>query len=160
MALWPYRKVVTRSSGMRVFVCETYKTNWQTESHFMITIFGTQLHSLHWYQLEHYFSSSLYERPRRHHQFGTQMLLGRFIGYVLNRGGGWTEDLIIADWHDTEHFAAPRVSRQKIQVPRNCRMHAVCFDGSMKQEGYAQRQTLRHQGVESFVVVGPRLCAR
>ena len=33
-------------------------------------------------------------------------------------------------------------------------MHAVCFGGSLEQEGYAQRQTLRHQGVESFVVVG------
>ena len=26
-------------------------------------------------------------------------LFGIFVGYALNSGGGWTGDLIIADWH-------------------------------------------------------------
>ena len=34
------------------------------------------------------------------------MLPGMFIGYVLNSGGGWTGDMIIADWHDIEDFVA------------------------------------------------------
>ena len=38
----------------------------------------------------------------RFHQFGTMILLGIFIGYALNSGGGWTGDLIVADWHETE----------------------------------------------------------
>ena len=37
------------------------------------------------------------------------MLPGKFIGYALSTGGGWTEDLIIADWHDIENCVASEV---------------------------------------------------
>ena len=34
------------------------------------------------------------------------MLPGKIIGYALNSGGGWTGDLVIADWHDIENSVA------------------------------------------------------
>ena len=37
------------------------------------------------------------------------MLPGKFTGYALNSGGGWTGDLIIADWHDIEKYVASEV---------------------------------------------------
>ena len=36
----------------------------------------------------------------------------------------------------------------------------ICADGSLRPEGHAQRQTLRHQGVESFDEENPLLWAR
>ena len=38
-----------------------------------------------------------------------KMFRGRLIGYVLNSGGGWTGDLIIADWHGIQKNVASEV---------------------------------------------------
>ena len=51
----------------------------------------------------------------RLHQFGTKMLPGIFIEYELNSGGGWTEDFIIADWHDIENNVASEVHLQRFK---------------------------------------------
>ena len=39
--------------------------------------------------------------------------------YALNCGGGWTGDLIIADWHDLQNNVASEGWRQEIQVQRS-----------------------------------------
>ena len=84
------------------------------------------------------------------------MLSGMFIGYALNFGRGWIGDSIIADWYDIEKNVAsgchvtgfkPKVVGSKIlQRVQIC----PCADGSLKQEGHAQRQTFRLKRVESF----------
>ena len=52
----------------------------------------------------------------RLHQFGTKMLLGIYIGYTLNSGGGgWTGDLSIADWHDIEDNVASDVHVERFK---------------------------------------------
>ena len=45
----------------------------------------------------------------RLHQFGIEVLPDVFIGYTLHAGGGWTEDLLIADWDELEKNVAPEV---------------------------------------------------
>ena len=39
---------------------------------------------------------------QRLHQFGKKVLAGIFLGYVQHSGGGWTGDLLIADWQQVE----------------------------------------------------------
>ena len=87
----------------------------------------------------------------RLHQCGTKMFPGVFIGYALNSGGGWTEDLTIADLHDIENNAASEVHVNRFKPKEVGIMklqEAFVFfsaDGSLRQEGHAQRYTLRHQ---------------
>ena len=90
----------------------------------------------------------------RLHQFGTKMLPGIFVGYALNSGGGWTGDVITADWHEIENNIASEVhvKRFKSKVVRIKRLQeafvCLCADGSLRQEDHTQRQTLRHKRVE------------
>ena len=44
----------------------------------------------------------------RLHQFGIKVLSGVFIGYSLNIGGGWSGDLLVADWEDIEAAERPK----------------------------------------------------
>ena len=37
------------------------------------------------------------------HQFGKKMMAGIFLGYAQHTGGGWTGDLLIADWQQVEN---------------------------------------------------------
>ena len=53
--------------------------------------------------VEFYFSPISTKHRSRLHQFGTKMPPSIFIEYALDSGGGWTRDLIIADWHDIEN---------------------------------------------------------
>ena len=55
----------------------------------------------------------------RLHRFGTKVLPGVFIGCALFSEGGWTGDLIIADWRDIGEQRRVRCSRRKIQVHRS-----------------------------------------
>ena len=63
------------------------------------------------------------------------MIQGIFIGYALNSGGGWTRDLIIADWHDIENGVASgvHVKRFKSKEVRTNKLQEVsilpCADG-------------------------------
>ena len=43
------------------------------------------------------------------------MLPGKFIGDVLNSGGGWRRDLIVADWHDIENHIASEMHVTRFQ---------------------------------------------
>ena len=65
--------------------------------------------------------------------------------------------LIIADWHDMMNYIAcefhvPRFKNLKKLETQKMQETFVfpCTGGSPRREGHAQRQTLRHQGVESF----------
>ena len=42
----------------------------------------------------------------RLHQFGKKMLPGIFMGNVLDAGGGWSGDLLMADFGDLENLSA------------------------------------------------------
>ena len=70
--------------------------------------------------------------------------------------GGWTGDLIIADWRDTENNFASEVQVKSVESEEaGIKKVQEAFvllgaDGSRRQEGHAQRQTLRHQRVESI----------
>ena len=66
----------------------------------------------------------------------------------------------MADWHDVENNGASEVhvksfkskegGMTKLEGTSTC----LCADGSSRQEGNAQHQTLRHQRVKSFNVRG------
>ena len=87
------------------------------------------------------------------HQFGKKMFPAIFIGYALISGEGWTGDWIIADWHDIENNVASEVHVARLkskEVEEQDAFIFSCADVSLKQEGHAQRETLRHQSVESF----------
>ena len=78
------------------------------------------------------------------------MLPGTIIGHSLNSGGGWSGD------HEIESYVASEVHVKgfKSQEVGFKKLQEVsvfpCADGSLGQEGHAQRQTLRHQRVERF----------
>ena len=84
----------TKSGGEKQWtasvICETYQTNWQTESHHMNE--DLELHLMvqwHLFGALIFFISPTSGKDRsRLHQFGTKMLPGIFIGYALNSGGG------------------------------------------------------------------------
>ena len=69
------------------------------------------------------------------------------MGYALNSGRGWTGDLIIACWDDfennvasevhVERFNFQEVGVMKLQEAFIC----PCTDGSLREEGHAQRHT-------------------
>ena len=40
------------------------------------------------------------------------------IGYALQTRGGWTREMLIADWEELEEIRRIRSSCQKIQFPR------------------------------------------
>ena len=92
----------------------------------------------------------------RPHQFATKVVPGMFIGYALNSGGGWTTDLIIAAWPRHREQRRVRSSREKVEVHRSSDQKSAgsiffpCADGSLRQEGHAQRQSSRQRRVESF----------
>ena len=46
--------------------------------------------------------------------FGAGMLSGVFIGYEQHAGGGWTGDLMVADWDEIEK---PRTPHRSILKP-------------------------------------------
>ena len=103
-----------------------------------------------------FFNPNSTKDKSRLHQFGTEMLPGKFFGYALHGGRGWTRILIIGDWHDIENNAASEVhvkSFKSKEVGIKKMLEACvfpCAGGSLRQEGHAQRQTLRHQRVERF----------
>ena len=84
------------------------------------------------------------------------MLPGIFIGYALNSGEGWTRDLVIVDWHDFDNNVASEVHvmRFKSEGVGIKKMQEVFTspgaDGSLRQEGHAQRRTACYQRAESF----------
>ena len=43
------------------------------------------------------------EDKARRHQFGSKMLQGIFLGYEQQSGGGWSKDLLVADWDAIEN---------------------------------------------------------
>ena len=75
---------------------------------------------------------------------------------ATDSGGGWTGDLIIADWRDMENHVASEVHVKRFNsksVGIKTLQDAFvfhCADVSLEQEGHAQRQTLRHPKVENF----------
>ena len=69
--------------------------------------------------VEIHFDPTSTQDKSRLHQFGTKVLPGVFIRYALNSEGGWTGDLIIADWRDIGEQRHVRCSRRKIQVHRS-----------------------------------------
>ena len=38
----------------------------------------------------------------RLHKFGSKVLRGVFIGYEQRAGGGWSGDLLVADWEEIQ----------------------------------------------------------
>ena len=79
-----------------------------------------------------------------------------FVGYDLNSGEGWTEDLIIAYLHDIDNNVASKVHVKRfkstgvrIEILQGTLIFS-CADGSLNKESHAQRQTLRQQRIESF----------
>ena len=72
----------------------------------------------------------------RVHQCGTKMLPGRFMGYSLTSGEGWTGDLIIVDWHDVETIVA-----SEVHVKRFKSKEVGIKKLQVRREGHAQRQT-------------------
>ena len=84
------------------------------------------------------------------------MLPGIFIGNALISGGCWTGDVLIADWQDIENNVASKVHVNQFkskEVGIKMLQEAFtfpCAEGSLRQEGHAQRQTFRHQRVESL----------
>ena len=87
------------------------------------------------------------------------MLPGIFIGHAVNSGEGWTEDLIIADWHDIENNVASEVHVKRFkskEVDINKLQETfifLCADDSPRKEGHAQRQTSRHYRVRELRLV-------
>ena len=64
--------------------------------------------------------------------------------------------MVIAGWHDIENFVVSDVYVKRfkskgvgIKTLEAARVFP-CADGSLQQEGHAQRQTSRHQRVERF----------
>ena len=107
-------KVVERSDEM--LVCKASQTNWQTISHRVKKDWA--LHDM--VQLYHLRQTAfLLHSPRkeksRHHQFGTTMPPGIFIGHALKSGGGWTRNLNIANWQDIEDAVASEVHVIKLK---------------------------------------------
>ena len=82
------------------------------------------------------------------------MLPGILIGYALNSGGGWTGDLIIADWIHTENYVASEVHARRFESKvvgiKYSKDIFLCSHGSLRQESHTQPQTLRRQRVERF----------
>ena len=58
----------------------------------------------------------------RLHQFGSKMLSGIFMGYKQKAGGGWSFDLLVADWEEiaaaqtTNDIYAKRLKAGDVQV--------------------------------------------
>ena len=84
------------------------------------------------------------------------MLPGIFIGNALISGGCWTGDVLIADWQDIENNVASKVhvnqfKSKEVGIKKLQEAFTFpCAEGSLRQEGHAQRQTFRHQRVESL----------
>ena len=89
------------------------------------------------------------DRSRRHGN-GTKCFQEKVTGYALNFGGGWPGDLIIAHWRDMENHVASEVhvSRFNSKAVGIKKLQDAfvfpCGVVSLKQEGHAQRQTMRH----------------
>ena len=149
--LW-FSWVIQKSGGEKQWnayvVGETYKTNWQTEKSAYkrrceTPVDGTVIP----FGADIYLNSISSKDTSRLHQVGPKMLPGIFIGNALNSGGGWTGDVLIADWQDIENqFKSKEVGIKKLQEA----FTFPCAEGSLRQEGHAQRQTFRHQRVESL----------
>ena len=146
------------------FFLKHTRQNWQTECHRTKEDVAPKSRSHKTCHVEQkIYSSNLYESSSIWYKDAS----GTFIGYALNSGGGWTRLLIIADRHDIENnvasevpgnrFKFKKLESNKLQEAFTCR----CEDGPSRQEGHAQRQTRRHQRVESFDAGGvPLLWAR
>ena len=109
-AVGSFRKVVWEKRWSASVICETRKTKVADrtsthESRFGTpfdgpgTPFGTEIHV----------DPLSTKYKSRHHQLGTKIIPGIFIGYALNSGGGWTGDSIIADWHNIDNNVTSEV---------------------------------------------------
>ncbi len=82
----------------------------------------------------------------RVHEFGSKMLQGIFVGYQQDSGGGWSKDLLVADWDQIEN--AEHVS--EIQTKR---FHYKEVDVMLKQGKFISplvEGTLRQPGSNRY----------
>ena len=163
-----FRKVVRRSNGMlRLLARHTRPADRHKRQPLKQKSFGTSFDCpvIPFLDLK----NMLIQSPPKTNVVFNSLIRRCFPKYssdtVLNSGGGWARDLIIADWHDIENYVAPD-SRKKIHVQRSRNQDIAgfkfhCADWSLRLEGHAHRQTLRQQRVESFDAGGvPSTLAR
>ena len=114
-----FRKMVARRDGMLLLLAQQTRPSADGKSQYQSPLI-------------HLWKSRL-------HQFCAKMLAGRFTGYSLNSGGGWTGDSLITDWHDIEKNVAsePHVQRSKskeIEIKNLQDAFILLFaDGSLNQ---------------------------
>ena len=63
------------------------------------------------------------------------MLPGIFTRHELRAGGGWSGDLLTADWEDLDNLSASTMHVKKFnrqEVPQESTLSFPCADGSLK----------------------------
>ena len=107
MHFWCSRVCQTRGGEKQwnasVYLRNMLKKSWPTESHRMNE--DLELH----FGLKSISIQSLRKTKVVSINMREKMFRGKLIGYVLNSGGGWTGDLIIADRHDIRNNVASEV---------------------------------------------------
>lgn len=79
------------------------------------------------------------ERLRK---FGSKMLSGIFVGYEQQAGGGWSGDLLLADWDEIENaeciadMCVKRFKAKEVEVVKvNGKERFPLAEGDLKQPG-------------------------
>ena len=98
----------------------------------------------------------------RLHKFGSKVLSGVFLGYVQRAGGGWTGDLLVADWENMESAETAyevyewRVKAEEVFVEKPVGDFIFPIaDGSLRQPGVREEERARSRARR---VAGPRCC--
>jgi len=88
----------------------------------------------------------------RTHQFGSKMLLGIFLGYDQQEGGGWSGDLLLLDWEELEHadhFSDVHIKRFKAAEVTAIKIGTLfrfpLAEGVLSQPDSSRRQSPRRR---------------
>ena len=78
----------------------------------------------------------------RVHEFGSKMLQGIFVGYHQGSGGGWSRDIVVADWDHIENaeqvsdIHVKRVHHKEIELKlKNGKFVFPLAEGTLRQPG-------------------------
>ena len=93
--------------------------------------------------------------------FGTRVLPGLFVGYQQQAGGGWSGDVLVADWEEIANAESQsdihirRVAMKEIEVvKKGDRFRYPAATGELKQpgnescEGIVGREARRRKAIE------------
>ena len=104
-----------------IVICEAFKTSCRTGKHLVNG--DWEKHSvgiIPFRSMIEYHPVSVKDQSILH-QFGKQVLPGIFLGYVLDAGGIWRGDNMVADIEELEHW-----TRQKFMFEDSIRRRSSC----------------------------------